>query len=320
MARIIVLTLALLAVIQFVMSTNPPSIEEFFKEKVRANLTTITWKHAVNNKALLNSSLASNVMMLEADVVLGNLQSNATKLMPIMAHPPNTTSDLSLEEFIEIVLKNGTKGMKLDFKSIEAFNQSSEILKKFKPNMKVPVWINADILMGPVNATEEQAKPVDVKQFLSTIVKDFPEFVVSVGWVTKYGTKYNIKTGNYTTYQVEDMLKVLKDNHINQNVTFAVRAGLALNSIDAMEKLVANNNKATLTIWSSEGDEVNGDKLTNLITKIGFNKVFIDVPESVWKTLHFNKPETGASNYLTSNVVLTFATTILSFLLVTRML
>lgn len=116
------------------------------------------------------------------------------------------------------------------------------------------------------------------------------------------------------------MLKVLKDNHINQNVTFAVRAGLALNSIDAMEKLVANNNKATLTIWSSEGDEVNGDKLTNLITKIGFNKVFIDVPESVWKTLHFNKPETGASNYLTSNVVLTFATTILSFLLVTRML
>lgn len=74
-------------------------------------------------------------MMLEADVVLGNLQSNATKLMPIMAHPPNTTSDLSLEEFIEIVLKNGTKGMKLDFKSIEAFNQSSEILKKFKPNV-----------------------------------------------------------------------------------------------------------------------------------------------------------------------------------------
>lgn len=51
--------------------------------------------------------------------------------------------------------------------------------------MTVPVWINADILMGPVNATEEQAKAVDAKQFLSTIVKDFPDFLVSVGWVTK---------------------------------------------------------------------------------------------------------------------------------------
>lgn len=74
-------------------------------------------------------------MMLEADVVIGTLHNNASKLIPIMAHPPNNTSDLSLEEFIETILKNGTKGMKLDFKSIEAFNQSIEILNKFKPKV-----------------------------------------------------------------------------------------------------------------------------------------------------------------------------------------
>ena len=52
-------------------------------------------------------------MMLEADV-----QVDATGVA-IMAHPPAVTSDLTLATFLAKV-KNSTKGMKLDFKTIEA--------------------------------------------------------------------------------------------------------------------------------------------------------------------------------------------------------
>lgn len=41
------------------MSANPPKTEDYFKG-IHGNLTKLTWKHAVNNKALLNTTLASS--------------------------------------------------------------------------------------------------------------------------------------------------------------------------------------------------------------------------------------------------------------------
>ena len=71
--------------------------------------------------------------MLEGDVVMGrHTTTNATDKIPIMAHPPATESDLSFEEFLNITINNGTKGIKLDFKSNEAFNNSKPILRKFQ--------------------------------------------------------------------------------------------------------------------------------------------------------------------------------------------
>ena len=47
-----------------------------------------------------------DTMMLEADVSLGTLIGQSGELpYPIMAHPPETTSDLSLEMFLEGVLQ-----------------------------------------------------------------------------------------------------------------------------------------------------------------------------------------------------------------------
>lgn len=76
-------------------------------------------------------------MMLEADVVLGNLTNSNTTKIPIMAHPPNEVSDLSLDEFLTVVLKNRTKGIKLDFKSIEAYKAGLEVLEKHKSDVSV---------------------------------------------------------------------------------------------------------------------------------------------------------------------------------------
>lgn len=73
--------------------------------------------------------------MIEADIVLGYLQ-DKTGPIPIMAHPPNTTGDLSLEQFLDVVLKQRKskdmrKGIKLDFKTQEAFMKSETIVEQF---------------------------------------------------------------------------------------------------------------------------------------------------------------------------------------------
>lgn len=77
--------------------------------------------------------------MIEADIVIGNLTTTGASNIPIMGHPPDTTSDLSFEEFITKIYahNNNTtnsskrKGIKLDFKSIEAFESSSTILQQY---------------------------------------------------------------------------------------------------------------------------------------------------------------------------------------------
>lgn len=62
--------------------------------------------------------------MIEADVILGTLTNNSTingTIIPVMGHPPADKSDLSLDSFLKQVVANKKKGIKLDFKSIEAF-------------------------------------------------------------------------------------------------------------------------------------------------------------------------------------------------------
>jgi hypothetical protein len=73
-------------------------------------------------------------MMLEADVVLGTLKGGSGDLIPVMAHPPDNTSDLSLDGFLtEVVTYTQTGhrcGIKLDFKTVEVLAPSLTILQR----------------------------------------------------------------------------------------------------------------------------------------------------------------------------------------------
>lgn len=75
--------------------------------------------------------------MLEADVVLGRLiDQNSSESIPIMGHPPATSSDLSLQHFLDSIQlynshnRNDSRGVKLDFKSIEVFEKSVPIIEQ----------------------------------------------------------------------------------------------------------------------------------------------------------------------------------------------
>ncbi|XP_015173504.1 PREDICTED: protein FAM151B isoform X2 [Polistes dominula] len=290
-----------------------PDPKTFF-QGIKGNLTNIVWAHAVNSKENLAKALtAKNIMMLEADVVLGYLTTNSTNTnitnsIPIMAHPPETESDLSLEEFLMVVLNDGSKGIKLDFKSIEAFDGSKSILANKRKEFTVPLFLNADILPGPVDA---KTLPVNSTLFLESAMKTFPESVLSVGWTTRYGSEPNITEGQYTEEHIQNMVDTLTKNKVTQSVTYPVRAGLAAGDINVMKTLIDRSSSfgnATLTIWSSQGDNVDTNKLSELIKTIGIDKVYVDVPQDVWMKLDLSN---GSSTF---NTAMMTVMTLISFL------
>lgn len=249
------------------------------------NLTAIKWDHAVNNRSLLHTALESNINMIEADVVLGTLINGTNETLPIMGHPPAITSDITLKEFLEQINnynnlnKNKTKGVKLDFKTIEVFEGSIGILKNITGSIAYPLWLNADILSGPLNNTV--TIPVNANRFLNTS-RQFPKSLLSIGWTTTWGE--NFKNGSYTEAQINLMIQTIKTNNITNDITFPVRAGIAAQSLPQLENLLKTfntTNNATLTIWSSVNDFVNITQLEKLIKTIGVNKVYLDVPVEV---------------------------------------
>lgn len=71
--------------------------------------------------------------------------------------------------------------------------------------MTYPVWINADIVQGPLENTA--TIPVDPDQFLKG-AKNFPESVLSIGWTTRWGSDFTV--GNYTDSQINEMITTIK--------------------------------------------------------------------------------------------------------------
>ncbi len=67
-------------------------------------------------------------MMLEADIILRGQGTQDQQMVPIVASPPAVTSDLTFEEWINIV-KEGQKGFELHFHSIEAVELTLQTLE-----------------------------------------------------------------------------------------------------------------------------------------------------------------------------------------------
>uniref|UniRef100_A0A8C6WJ20 Protein FAM151A n=1 Tax=Neogobius melanostomus TaxID=47308 RepID=A0A8C6WJ20_9GOBI len=133
-----------------------------------------TWFHRANGKEELNRALASDAMILEADITLQGYGTPNQKPIPIMAHPPNVTSDNTLDEWLDAVLES-RKGIKLDFKSLASVGLSLDLLlqKNSTRGINRPVWLNADILKDPL-----------VPGFL--VQEKFPEVTLSLGWVITF--------------------------------------------------------------------------------------------------------------------------------------
>lgn len=166
------------------------------------DVTGVTWAHGVNSKADLEANLNDvGIQMLEADLVMGRLigAGESDPVTVIMAHPPVNESDLSFEMFLGEVIEynknlslGNRKGIKLDFKEYEAAEKSLQILAQrnlTEPTLlQFPIWINADILPGPVNASSNK---VDGLKLIRDQQNALPQSSLSLGWTTRFGNQSN---------------------------------------------------------------------------------------------------------------------------------
>lgn len=233
----------------------------------------VTWMHAANSMSTLNKSLSSSLNMIEADVLMRH---NRSDTEPIMAHPPDTDSNLTLAEFLEKVTAS-SKGMKLDFKSVIAVEPSLQLLKNISDSkgIKNPVWLNADILDGP--CFDKPSLPVNSKTFIKLCQQYFPNAVLSLGWTT--GNNVSESKNKYTWSNVIEMGKHISS--ISQPVTFPVRAILIQRSLPQILWLLDLSRNLTLTVWSSEKDVYDQRDMLDLRSKV-YNKknVYYDLPEA----------------------------------------
>ena len=95
-------------------------------------------------------------------------------------------SDLLLSELLERVSKYNQNfpdeaiGVKLDFKDPAAVSGSIDLVNKIWIGQKAPIWLNADILLGPGGKPSR----FDAKQFIETAIKKMPNATLSLGWTT----------------------------------------------------------------------------------------------------------------------------------------
>ncbi|XP_077601278.1 protein FAM151B-like isoform X2 [Stigmatopora nigra] len=216
----------------------------------------------------LLSSFEGPTHMIEADIIVRGRNPKE----PIMCHPPDNTSDITLKEWLEAV-KLHDKGIKLDFKSMEAVSLSLSLLQKGLAQMRSPVWINADILPGPGN----QGTPLDPQAFLS-VVRNLPNNVVlSLGWTTQWtaGTD-NPGYSWEMVHKMEDLCRGLE--HL---ITFPVRAALLAQSVSELTWLLQQSDRYSLTVWTNNNDKFQVEDLLPYRTCFDITRICYDLPEAL---------------------------------------
>lgn len=246
------------------------SVLDFFGIPGKDAIKT-TWAHRANNVDELQAALNDeSIMMLEADVRLNPAG------IPVMAHTPADIpfSDQTLEEWLHMVA-NGTtnKGIKLDMKTTSTLEPALNVLQKLEADIKIPVWLNSDVLKGPNAVTI----PVNSTTFFSSVNTIFPHATLSPGWTTAYNPIGENEP--YTQSMVEEMYGYCI--YSRQAITFPVRASLTGKSIEPLKWLLKKSNRYSLTVWHSGQEEVLVDDLVKIRNNFPKRKVFYDLPEDM---------------------------------------
>jgi hypothetical protein len=169
-------------------------------------------------------------MMLEGDIMLSEGDQR-----PVMEHPPEPASGLTLIDWVERILKSG-KGAKLDFKNLAAVKPSLQILEKvWEPG--IPLVINADIHKGP-GWERGATPPLNADLFLKLYSiyhnRHNQNSILSIGWATG-----PLDKRGYSEKMISKMLNVA--NSQSGAVTFPIRAYYIKQSWDRIKRLLEGN-------------------------------------------------------------------------------
>ncbi|XP_068594538.1 protein FAM151B [Brachionichthys hirsutus] len=248
------------------------------KQIRRKDAADVRWSHAVNSRRRLAEALSGSAHMIEADIIMGRCDPEE----PIMAHPPDTDSDITLKEWL-VGMTARDKGMKLDFKSLEAVSPAVALLTDALAEPRCPVWINADILAGPGG----KARPVEPEAFLSAVRSLPTQTVLSLGWTTGW------TPGTHNPGYSWDLVHAMEDTcrTLQHPVSFPVRAALLAQSFSQMAWLLQQSERYTLTVWTHPNDGFTLEDLLPYRKAFGRSRIYYDLPDSVWTELRTTSPD-----------------------------
>ncbi|KAL8610593.1 hypothetical protein ACOMHN_006312 [Nucella lapillus] len=257
---------------------------------VKTDASRVTWARATNDREALETAANSNVHMVEGDVILQGQGTPHQKLVPVMAKPPRSESDLQLVDWLHR-LKSLNKGIKLDISVIDALEISLQRLQEFDKAYPIhyPVWIHADVLQGPHGGPVK----VDPSRFFQTLKRVFPKCTVSLGWTT--GTHTNLRESGYSWDMVLDMYELVKKWRINdQPIVFQARLSLIRNSVPQLKWLCDNIAHSALNVLHVEGDDVRSEDLMYVAYRFPPEAAFFDLNHKQYETelsqyRHFSK-------------------------------
>ncbi|NWR38918.1 F151B protein, partial [Tachuris rubrigastra] len=181
---------------------------------------------------------------------------------PILAHPPDTDSDITLKEWLTEMV-NTNKGIKLDFKSPDAVGPSLELLGQVEQQLRRPVWINGDILAGPGGSRPA----LNAQSILSTVTSTFPD-----GFINPV-----LFPAGYEWGMVEEMSQLCQA--LSQPVTFPVRAVLVPHSLSALRWLIQQSDRYSLTVWTGKDDIYSVEDLLSIRENFDKSRVYYDIFE-----------------------------------------
>ena len=72
------------------------------------------------------------IHMIEADVMLRGQGTDKQTLIPVMAQHPATDGTMTFDEWLDMVIKSGRKGIKIDFQSNDAIEITLQKMKDRK--------------------------------------------------------------------------------------------------------------------------------------------------------------------------------------------
>ncbi|XP_061673641.1 protein FAM151B isoform X2 [Syngnathoides biaculeatus] len=207
-------------------------VVKYFQRQIKTkDGAEVTWSHAVNTRSKLVEALQGPNLMIEADIIVRGHDPKE----PVMGHPPDTDSDITLKEWLEGVKMYG-KGIKLDFKSMEALSLSVGLLQEVQAQFTSPVWINADILRGPGS----QVSPLEPQVFLAAVRTLPTNVVLSLGWTTKWDA--GTDNSGYSWEMVHEMEDICRG--LQHLVTFPVRGALLAQSVSELTWLLQQSDRS----------------------------------------------------------------------------
>ncbi|KFO62012.1 Protein FAM151B, partial [Corvus brachyrhynchos] len=184
---------------------------------------------------------------------------------PILAHPPDTDSDITLQEWLaEMVSTN--KGIKLDFKRLNLFIVAGSVCVLLgREGEKRAVGICLGLFLvsfDSVRSAEAHMLAQAITGFSPRQLELIPTPVLSPG---------------YAWPMVQEMSRLCQP--LSQPVTFAVRAALVPSSVPQLQWLMQQSHRYSLTVWTGKEDMYSVEDLLFIRENFDKSRVYYDIFE-----------------------------------------